>query len=178
LAFSGDRPLGGNRWLPRRVVGRSKHDASKPPRCLSNARRHFVGLRRGRSLGSSRLDDEPALPPFPELADAQKQVESDKQKSIAQYASAAATGEGHAKSAKPRRRGPRNNFPEHLPRKVVRVELPADQRQTPCGGVMKEIGVEVTRKIERLSLSYIEETHQVKYACIAHPEEGVRTGAS
>lgn len=72
------------------------------------------------------------------------------------------------------RSGPRNQFPEHLPRKVQRIELPEDQRRAPCGAVMKEIGVEVTRKLERLSVTFVEETHQVKYACRSHPEEGVR----
>lgn len=122
----------------------------------------------------------PGTLPFPGLAAAHKQVEAAKQEAIAQEATAEAAGgaEGDTAPAKPRRHGPRNSFPDHLPRKVVRVELPEDQRQAPCGGVMKEIGVEVTRKIERLSFSYVEETHQVKYACVAHPEEGVRTGAS
>lgn len=119
------------------------------------------------------------LLPFDGLNKLQDQVAAAKQDAIAQDLKVAATGD-HTSAAKAasRRRGPRNSFPEHLPRKVVRVELPADQRQAPCGGVMKEIGVEVTRKIERLSFSYVEETHQVKYACATHPEEGVRVGAS
>lgn len=122
----------------------------------------------------------PGTLPFPGLAQSQKQAASDKQETIAQEAatSAAIDTQDSARSTKTRRRGPRNSFPEHLPRKVVRVELPEDRRQAPCGGVMKEIGVEVTRKIERLSFTYVEETHQVKYACAAHPEEGVRVGAT
>jgi transposase len=89
----------------------------------------------------------------------------------------AATVEGAEPSvSKPAkaRRGPRSEFPEHLPRKIERLELTEVQRRAACGAVMQEIGVDVTRRLERLSVTFVVETQQVKYACKVHPEEGVR----
>lgn len=134
--------------------------------------------KRSQQAAVDRLLRVPGLLPWSELANAQAQMVAAKQEAIVQATEQAASAEPAQPSQKPRRRGPRNSFPEHLPRKIVRVELADDLRIAPCGGVMKEIGVEVTRKIERLSFTYIEETHQVKYACATHAEEGVRVGAS
>jgi len=110
--------------------------------------------------------------PFKELLELRDKVVAAKQATVAESTTEAAT----ASEPKPRKRnGPRKDFPEHLPRRVIRKELSEDERRAPCGRVMKEIGIEVTRELERISVTFVNEHHVVKYACDEHPEEGVRT---
>ena len=65
-------------------------------------------------------------------------------------------------------------FPEHLPRVKSRYQLPEDQRRCICGGEMHEIGVELTRELERLETAIIHEIERAKYAC-RKCGDGVRT---
>jgi len=108
--------------------------------------------------------------PFEELTALEQKVANDQTEELAKPQPNA-----ESKGSNPRKHpGPRNKFPEHLPRKITRIELPEAERTAPCGRELQEIGVQVTRELERISCTYVHEIHQVKYACKEHPEEGVR----
>lgn len=65
------------------------------------------------------------------------------------------------------KRGRRNAFPEHLPRVRTTYELPEDQRRCDCGKPMPPIGVELSKRLERVEFFVVHETARTKYACKA-----------
>ena len=66
-----------------------------------------------------------------------------------------------------RRRGRFGELPSHLPREVVRHELPAEERACPCcGEERQEIGVETSEQLELIPARLKVLRHErVKYAC-------------
>lgn len=126
--------------------------------------------------------DPKTLLPFPGISDLLERVAQAKKEREAAAAAlvtarspADATSTGVSKPPAPKKpRGPRGEFPDHLPRKVTRVEVPEDQRHAPCGKVMTAIGVEVTQEIEHVRITYVHRIETVKYGCKDHPEEGVK----
>lgn len=127
--------------------------------------------------------DPKSLLPFPgitELLDRVAKAQQERAAAVAAVAeaqaAAAASGSPAAPSASaPKKKGgPRSEFPDHLPRKVTRVEIPEDQRRAACGQVMDPIGVEVTQELEHVRITYVHCIETVKYGCRVHPEEGVR----
>jgi transposase len=71
----------------------------------------------------------------------------------------AAPGRGKGK------RGKRNGFPEHLHRVRTTYELPEDQRQCACGQAMPAIGVELSKRLERVEFCVVHEIARTKYDC-------------
>ena len=70
--------------------------------------------------------------------------------------------------AKPKRPGHgRRELPDHLPREVVRHEIPPEQRACPgCGQERVEIGCESSEQLEYVPASFKVLVHErVKYAC-------------
>ena len=131
--------------------------------------------------------DPKALLPFPGIAELLERVtQAKKERDAAAAAAAAAVAKAQAAAAESgspptpaaeatkKASGPRSDFPDHLPRKVTRVEIPEDQRRAACGKVKKAIGVEVTQELEHVRITYVHRIETVKYACEDHPEEGVQ----
>lgn len=136
-----------------------------------------------RSEKSKKPLDPKALLPFPgiaELLERVAQAKKEREAAAAIQAQTAATATAEASPTAPtaaapkKSRGPRGDFPEHLPRKVTRIEIPEDQRRAACGKVKKPIGVEVTQELEHVRITYVHRIETVKYACADHPEEGVQ----
>lgn len=146
-----------------------------------------------RSEKSRRPLDLKTMLPFPGVADLLERVAKAKQERDATAAAAAKAASTEATTTqqvdaatpaapqapsattpKARSRGPRSDFPDHLPRKVTRIEIPEEQRRAPCGKVKTPIGVEVTQEIEHIRITYVHCIETVKYACKDHPEEGVQ----
>jgi len=73
-----------------------------------------------------------------------------------------------------RKRGQRNPFPEHLHRVRTTYELPEADRQCTCGKAMPPIGVELSKRLERVEFCVVHEIARTKYACKAC-EQGVLT---
>jgi transposase len=138
-----------------------------------------------RSEKSKQPLNPKTLLPFPGITELLERVQQATKERAAVAAAAAnassqppaeAAPNGAAKSASAKKpSGPRSEFPDHLPRKVTRVEIPEDQRRAPCGKVKKEIGVQITQEIEHVRITYVHRIETVKYACADHPEEGVQT---
>lgn len=74
----------------------------------------------------------------------------------------------------PRKRGQRSPFPEHLHRVRTSYELPEDQRRCACGTAMPAIGVELSKRLERVEFCVVHEIARTKYACKVC-EQGVMT---
>lgn len=142
-----------------------------------------------RSEKSKRPLDPKTMLPFPGIAELLERVatvKKEREAAVAAAAAAAAVTQSQAATAAsasstastppaPKQsRGPRSDFPDHLPRKVTRVEIPEDQRRAACGKTKKAIGVEVTQEIEHVRITYVHRIETVKYACEDHPEEGVQ----
>ncbi len=68
-------------------------------------------------------------------------------------------------SNKPKKKGRRKNFPEHLPVVESVFELAEDQRVCQCGGALHEIGFEKSRELERIELTIVHKIKRTKYAC-------------
>lgn len=66
----------------------------------------------------------------------------------------------------PRRKSPprRTEFPEHLPRVRMEVEVAEAERQC-CGRSMEPMGHEVSRVLERVETALVHEIARVKYCC-------------
>lgn len=92
---------------------------------------------------------------------------------LAEQRGVAATVEVAAHT-RPKKKGRRSEFPEHLP--VVRTvsELKEDERTCACGGELKEFGEEVSRELERVETTVVHEMVRKKYACPSC-QEGVVT---
>ena len=97
-----------------------------------------------RSEKSKKPLDPKALLPFPGIAEllervAQAKKEREAAAAIQALTAATATAEASptapAAAAPKKSRGPRGDFPDHLPRKVTRIEIPEDQRRAACGKV-------------------------------------------
>jgi transposase len=73
-----------------------------------------------------------------------------------------------------KKKGRREEFPEHLP--VVRTvsELRPEDRTCACGGELSEFGEEVSRELERVETTVVHEMARKKYAC-ASCKQGVVT---
>lgn len=68
-------------------------------------------------------------------------------------------------NATARKRGQRRPFPEHLHRVRTTFELPEDERRCSCGKAMPAIGVELSKRMERVEFCVVHETARTKYAC-------------
>jgi transposase len=68
------------------------------------------------------------------------------------------------KPRKPAKR--RSEFPAHVPTVRTTYELPADKRVCPCcGEQLHEMGEEVSRELERIETTIVNEIARKKYAC-------------
>lgn len=77
---------------------------------------------------------------------------------------------------KPKKRGHgRRQIPEHLPREVIRYELPVAQRACPCcSGERVEFAVEASEQLEFIPARFIVLRHErVKYVCKSCQEQVV-----
>jgi transposase len=67
----------------------------------------------------------------------------------------------HTKS-KPKRKP----LPKELPREKVVIELPEHERQCPCGCKLKEIGSEISEKLDMIPMQFkVIQTIRMKYGC-------------
>lgn len=65
---------------------------------------------------------------------------------------------------RPRRKGRRKEFPDHLP--VIRAVLTLSEKErTCCGQLMEEMGEETRKQMERVELTVIHEIVRKKYCC-------------
>ncbi len=79
-----------------------------------------------------------------------------------------------AKSKSKRRRGKRHPLPDHLQRVRTTIELSEDQRRCSCGKAMPAIGLEISKRLERVEFFVVHEIARTKYACKVC-EDGVVT---
>jgi transposase len=76
---------------------------------------------------------------------------------------------------KPKKRGRRSTFPEHLPVIRTTFELPAEDRKCGgCGHDMNAIGEETTKELERVEFTVVHEIARKKYSCKVC-QSGVKT---
>jgi transposase len=77
---------------------------------------------------------------------------------------------------KRRKRGA-TRISKDLPREIIRIELPEDERRCPCCNVVRtEIGEEVSERLDYTpAVLKVIETRRVMYACKEHEEAGVAT---
>lgn len=67
-------------------------------------------------------------------------------------------------------------LPKDLPREIIEIELPAEQRRCAHGCLMEAIGFEVTEEVDFRPASFlVREVRRPKYACKAHEESGIVT---
>ena len=104
--------------------------------------------------------DPKGLLPFPSLKALLDEVEANaKARAAAQLALKQQT----AKTRTPR--GPRSQFPEHLPRLRRAKELSKEELTCSCGCLRKKIREEKSQRLERIAVTYVEEIVTIYYAC-------------
>lgn len=127
--------------------------------------------RRGPSSEKRHVDWREALAgitgllPFPEL----EQIKQDLEK-----AKAAEEEERKRRKNKPgrgKKRGPRSDFPSTLPQLVEELPVPVEERYC-CGHERRTIGFEQTKRLERISTSYVVITRREKLAPCGECREG------
>ena len=70
-----------------------------------------------------------------------------------------------AEAKRPRKKGRRKEFPEHLPVVTSTFELPKEEQVCTCGGELHQIGFEETQELERIEITIVHKKKQAKYAC-------------
>ena len=76
-----------------------------------------------------------------------------------------ATSEVHVPAHTRKKKGRRNQFPEHLPVLKTTFELAETERSCPCGGHLEPMGKESSKELERVEFSLVHEIERVKYSC-------------
>jgi len=94
--------------------------------------------------------------PFAEL----KQIEQELEKAKAEEEERKRRANG---SKGKKKRGPRNEFPPHLPHLVQELAVPVEERYC-CGHERPSMGFEETKKLERISTTYVQVTRCEKLA--------------
>lgn len=103
--------------------------------------------------------------PFPELKEIERELEK------ARQAEEEARKQRRANAGKRKKRGPRSDFPDHLPRLIDERSVPVEERYC-CGHERHSMGFDETKRLERISTAYVAVFRREKLAPCAHCGEG------
>jgi len=95
------------------------------------------------------------LLPFPELQALERDVEQAKQADEEQR---------KRKRSKSAKRGPRSEFPDHLAHVTEDLPVPVEQRYCACGRERPSMGFDESKRLERITTSYVVVTRREKLA--------------
>jgi transposase len=100
---------------------------------------------------------------FPEIIEAAERVAD--QSGAAGEVDVGGVVDQPAVPAKPKKRGRRSTFPEHLPVIRTTFELPVEERKCVSGHDLNVIGEEVSKELERVEFTVVHEIARKKYSC-------------